>query len=426
MNLEYAVSNLSIILITTETYKVQYFIEIPSANYSHNGIIQSSNEVTLNLPNVEVSHNDDQNIKGIYLATNSDKVNVIGFHDSDSHLVSDSYYALPIIKLEDSYIHYGISVPRATAHGLPLKSSILIIGTEDNTALKLMVTQPVSINMSSTDIYLIPGILYSFVVNRLQTIYVGSPDDLSGTKIVTDRPVSVFSGHECGNVPFDVRYCNHLIEQIPPTALWGKVYYTVPLANKTSYTIKILAAYASTVVNIYCNNKMDLHRMDEGEFFNVTLSMHEYCAIHSSKEVLVVQFSHGGDEDNQFGNPMMTLVPSTNQYLNIFDFSTIRNPLHTSYNYSHYVNIVVMKQYYQPSMIYLTAGALNRSLVAEQWVPIQVNGVSEAYATQVIIPEGLAKVIHTNPAAQMMTIVYGFTTYYGSYGYVGGIRLSTG
>ena len=426
MNLGVAVSNISIILITTETYEVQYFIEVPSTNYYRNGIIPASNEVILNLPDVEVSYYDDQD-KGIYIATNSDKVNVIGFHDSDGgNIVSDSFYALPVIKLNDSYVHYGISVPRATVHSALLESSILIIGTEDNTVLKLVVTQSVNIAMNNTAIYLVPGKQYLFVVNRLQSIFIGSLDDLSGTKIVTDKPVSVFSGHECGNVPFDVRYCNHLIEQIPPTALWGKVYYTAPLVNKTSYSVKILAAYASTVVNIYCNNTIDSHRIDEGEFVNITLSTNEYCAIHSNKEVLVIQFSHGGEEDNNFGNPMMTLVPSTNQYLNVFDFSTIRDPLHTVFNYNHYVNIIVMRQYYQPSMIYLIAGGLNRSLVAERWVPIQVNSIIEAYAAQVTIPEGMAKIFHANPAAQMMTIVYGFTAYYGSYGYVGGIRLSKG
>ena len=415
---------ISVLLITTEIHPVTYSIEAPGVGYYHKGIVSAGNEVILNLPSsVEVSH--DQN-KGIYLTTSSDNVTVIG-QNLDS-ATSDSFFALPIIKLDDVYVHYGMSVPRAF-HGGAINSSILIVGTENNTMMKLTTTQSVDISVGTTTMHLIPGRQYSFVVNRLQTVYIGSVDDLSGTKVVTDRPVSVFSGHECGNVPWNLRACSHMIEQIPPVALWGKVYYTAPLANKTSFTIKVLAADDSTTVNIYYNNTMESYAINEGEFFNKTLQMKEYCAIYSNKEILVVQFSHGVDEDG-FGDPMMTLVSDTNQYSNKFDFATIRNPL--SSRYDHYVNIIVMAQYYQPNMIYLIAGGVNRSLSTQQWVPIQVNSITEAYATQVRIPEGTTHIVHTNATAQMTIMVYGFAVADG-YGHIGGfhnytesIQISTG
>ena len=415
----YAQSNISILLIITEVHPVSYSIEAPGVGYYHKGIISAGNEVILNLPSsVEVSSYHDQD-KGIYLTTSSDNVTVIGQNlDVKS---SDSFYALPIIKLDDVYVYYGMSVPKAS-HGEIINSSILIVGTENNTVMKLTTTQSVDISIGTAVIHLIPGIQYSFVVNRLQTVYIGSVDDLSGTKIVTDRPVSVFSGHKCGNVPWNVSACSHIVEQIPPTALWGKVYYTAPLVNKTSYTIKVLAANDSTTVNIYCNNTMESYVINEGEVFNKTLSMKEYCAIQSNKKLLVVQISHGAAEDFNFvyyGDPMMTLVPDTNQYLNKFEFSTIRNPVEAGFD--HYVNIIVMAQYYHPNMIYLIAGGVNRSLVTQQWVPIQVNSITEAYATQVRIPEGVTHIIHTDAAAQMMTIVYGFAVNDG-YGHIGGIN----
>jgi len=167
---------------------------------------------------------------------------------------------------------------------------------------------------------------------------------------------------------------------------------------------------------------MELHTINEGESRNKTLSMQEYCAIYSNKEVLVVQFSVGVASDNN-GDPMMTLVPSTNQYLNRFDFSTIRNPLESGYR--HHVNIIVIRKYYQPNMIYLTAEGVKRSLDTQQWIPIQVNHTIEAYATQVNILEGVTKIFHSDTTAQMMVIVYGFGIYDG-YGCVGGFCLSTG
>ena len=414
---------ISVLLMTTDISPVEYSIEIPSLTYYYNGTILPDHAVVLNLSSsVEVSSIYHQD-RGIYLTTNSNKVTVIG--QNHHHGTSETYFALPIIQLDGTYVYYGVSVPRNAVY-LSLymyNSAILIVGTENNTILQLMVTQTVNVAVGNTVTSLIPRRQYSFVINHLQTMYVRSIQDLTGTKIITNKPVSVFSGHECANVPRKVVACNHLTEQLPPTALWGKEYYTAPLANKTSYTIKILAAYNSTTINIYCNNTVESYAINEGEFHSKTMQIKQYCAVRSNKEVLVVQFSHGGDEDNQYGDPMMTLVPATNKYLNKFDFSTIRNPLR---QFLHYVNIIVMEQYYQPNMIYLIAGGVNRSLATQQWVPIQVNNTIEAYATQVTIPEGVAQVFHTDSSAQMMTIVYGFSRYDG-YGHIGGmyIRKST-
>ena len=412
-------NNISVVLITGDAHQVTYSIEAPSVGYYHNGTLSASHEVILNLSSsVQVLSHDDRD-KGIYLTASSENLTVIG--QSNQYRTSDSYFALPIIELDDPYVYYGISVPRTVVHSNPVHSSILIVGTENNTMMKLTATQSVTISIDNTPINVIPDIQYSFVVNRLQTVYIGSFDDLSGTKIVTDRPVSVFSGHECGNVPTNVTYCDHLIEQIPPTALWGKVYYVAPLANRTSYTIKVLAAYHSTTVNIYCNNTGESYTINEGQFINRISQMNQYCAIYSTKKILVVQFSHGGSEDNSYnyGDPMMTLVPATNQYLNKFHFPTTNDSLESGID--HYVNIIVMAQDYQPNMIHLIAEGVKRSLATQQWVPIQVNSITEAYATQVRIPEGINHIVHTDPAAQMTVIVYGFKERYG-YGHIGGIR----
>ena len=411
-------NNISILLITAEIYQVRYSIEAPGVGYYHSGTISAGDEVILNLPeSLAVLSIYDQD-KGIYLATSSDRVTVIG-----QNLIlqsSDSFFALPVIEIDYGYVYYGVSVSRSS---FGASSSILIVGTENNTMMKLTVTQSVNIDVGNTITTLTRGIEYSFVINRLQTIYIESREDLSGTKIVTNKPVSVFSGHQCADVPPENNaVCSYLIEQIPPTALWGKAYFTTPLANMTSYTIKTLAAYNSTNVNVYCNNSVQSYIINEGEF-NVS-QMNEYCVIYSNKKVLVFQFSHGASESNSYGAAMMIIVPATELYLDTFDFSTIRNHPFESVRFDHYVNLVVMEQYYQPNMIYLISGGVNRSLDTQQWVPIQVNNTSEAYATQVNISEGVTQIFHTDTSAQMMTIVYGFYNY-DSYGHIGGLNIST-
>ena len=414
---------ISILLSTSAMQPVEYSLVGPNLR-TRSGTVSAGNVVILNIrEDIEVTSDTDNQQKGIYLTT-SDKITVIGQNQDGQS--SDTFFALPIIKLDDPYVYYGVSVPRARS---PLarnfESSILIVGTENNTTVKVTTTRPVSHPMGD----LVPGTEHSFMINRLQTFFMGSVRDLSGTKIVTDRPVSVLSGHQCARIPSNRGRCSHLIEQIPPTELWGKIYYIAPLAaaQKSAYFIKIMAAYNSTIVNMYCNDTVESYIINEGQFINEE-SRNEYCAIYSNKEVLVVQLSRGGGganrPDREYGDPMMILVPAVNQYLNTFEFPTFQSQL-SAIEFDHYVNIIVMEQYYQPNMIYLTVGGANRSLDTQQWVPIRVNNTIEAYATQITISRGTARIFHANAEAQMMTFVYGFDRRDG-YGHFGGIHITQG
>ena len=404
----------SVLIMTNDSQPVTYYIQAPGIGFHQNGTVTADNEAIVSFPSTaEVTSHIDQN-KGIHLKTNSSNVTVIGQNILSG--TDDTFLAQPTLKLSVSkYVYYGISVPRTIVHRELLHSTVLLVGTEDNTIMTLTVTQSVAIGVGATTSDLTPGRQYSFVINRLQTVYIESLEDLTGTKIVTDKPISVFSGHECANVPYDTAACDHLVEQIPPTILWGQIYYTAPLATRRSYTIKILAAHDSTSITVNCGNLLESYVINEREFFNKTLQSQKSCAINSNKNILVVQLSHGADEDG-FGDPMMTLVPAISQYDYKFKFSTLRNVYR-----ENYVNIVVIAQYYQPDIIYLTEGKISRSLNTQHWVPITVNDVIEAYITQVNITEGVVEIVHSNLAALMTTIVYGFTRPHG-YGHPGGLN----
>lgn len=43
------------------------------------------------------------------------------------------------------------------------------------------------------------------------------------SKFVASKPICVFSGHKCSSIPTKSGLCGHMVEQIPPTAMWGKL-----------------------------------------------------------------------------------------------------------------------------------------------------------------------------------------------------------
>ena len=395
----------SIVLINSEPYPVLYLIEVPELGYTDGRVVPESTLV-INLPTSVVVHSRSDQRKGVYLKVSSDKMTVIG---QDVRIqTTTTFLALPSIQLGlTKYVYYGLVMTDASNRN----GAILVVGTEDNTTMNLTTTQPVTINVgdSATNIY--PDRQYSFELNRFQTVYIATFNDLSGTKIATDKPVSVFSGHECVFIPGTIHGCDHIAEQIPPAAVWGKVFYISPLLTRRSYTIKILAAYNLTNISLYCNDTLQFSTINEGETLVKTFTLLEYCAIYSDQNILVAQLSHGQHDDGANGDPSMIIVPAKIHYANKFSVSTIRNPAISGYQ--HYLNIIVLAQYYHPHMIHIKIGSIIRSLDAFTWVPIKVNNITEAYVLQVDIPEGVAEIIHSDPAALMATTVYGFGLYEG-------------
>ena len=409
-------SEASLVLLTAESQPVSYFVDAPGVDDYHNGTFTAGDLTIVNLNNSVVVSSNVEEDKGIYLTTTSDRVTVIGQSSSATFLSADSFLALPITNFcTVEYVYYGISVQRMAESSHPFTSMVLVVGIVDNTTMKLIVPQSVSISIDAVITEVISGIEYSFVINSLQTVLIESLEDLTGTKITTDNEVSVLSGHQGGTVPSTPSNFDHMIEQIPSVTFWGNVHYIAPLKSRMSYTIKILAAYNFTSIVIYCNDATEFLNIHEGMFINRNLSNQHFCAVHSNKSVLVVQFAHGQNKDFS-GDPMMTLVPATTQYLNKLDFTTIQS----SNDYSHYANIIVIAQYYQPSMIYMRTGGVNASLELQDWVPIIVNNVTEAYAVQVTV-EGVTHINHLNSTALMTAVVYGFTSSRG-YGHPGGLN----
>ena len=60
-----------------------------------------------------------------------------------------------------------------------------------------------------------------------------SPHDLTGTKIISNRPISVFSGSAWTSVGTEFMG-DHLVEQLIPDNNWGSDYVTAPLSTRTS------------------------------------------------------------------------------------------------------------------------------------------------------------------------------------------------
>ena len=133
-------------------------------------------------------------------------------------------------------------------------------------------------------------------------------EDLTGTFIQSNKPISVFVGHRCGQVPSGVEHCNYVVEQIPPDVTWGKKFFTVPLGlRKSGERYKIATSTrANVTVNVTCTTEGqtqsrlvisgEISRFNHLEFDTVSCSSsigecrRDFCCIETSKPAIVMMY----------------------------------------------------------------------------------------------------------------------------------------
>ena len=168
---------LQLYVSTNEPNTVSFIISSALQTFIHAGTVRSDSVAVVDIPQqyqVEITELGITN-QGIHIKAETDKkVSVYGILINSPG--GDAYTAFPCSRIEgvQEYEYYAI-----TYDGIGGESTVLFVGCEDNTS--------VTIDNSMT-----------LTLDRLQTYlhYEGfTRRDLTGAHYVSNKPISVFSGH---------------------------------------------------------------------------------------------------------------------------------------------------------------------------------------------------------------------------------------
>ena len=361
-------------------------VSIPGQGFSMPFNVVAGTVTTITLPNsVFLTTSGLILNNGIQVTALAD-VTVYGLNRQQ--YTTDAYLALPKDVLGTEYINLGYSAVLASQLG--------IVATENNTTLTI--TPAVT-----TDGHL-AGIPFNVVLNQGQTYFLKNQlNDLSGSIITSDKPVAVFGGNDCANIPVNYSACDHLVEQLPPTSSWGKNFVTVPLKTRLfGDTFRFIASTNGTSISV---NGSVVANLNRGQFFETILSLRSQ--IISSEPILVAQYSNGSSFDGVTSDPFMMLITPYEQFLNSY---TITTPA-TGFA-QNFVNVVAPAA--AVGNVRLDGVVIDPAL----FLPIGSSGFSGA---QVNLSLGS----HTLNGTTLPfgVFVYGFDSY-DSYGYPGGQSFS--
>ena len=251
--------------------------------------------------------------KGIRVQAN-DPIAVYGL--SRVTASTDAFVALPVNAIGTSYgiMSYEVTVGN---NG----SSLAVVAIQDGTEITVYNHETGSTDVINLD----EGQTYYTDVSS-----VGQ--DLTGSTVTSNYPVSVFGGDKIVNVPSGCTAADFIVEQMFPTYSWGKNFVTVPTAGRDNSgdRYRILTLDDNTVVTI---DGVDVITLNANEFYEANLL--GYNAIETSEPTLLAQFAKGQQCTGMItGDPFMMLIPPREQYLTDYTVCTVAGFL------SHYVNVV--------------------------------------------------------------------------------------
>ncbi len=330
---------------------------------------------------------------------------------SQQQYTTDAQLILPETALGNNYrIHsYGGAT---TSPFLKMGSLYSIVGVEDGTSIEINPTY----DAASGTRYVPAGEPYTITLNRGE-IYNQTLSskhylygDTSGTGIKSNKPVAVYSGHLCAFVPSGFYACDHLIEQSLPVESWGTTVLTAPLAQREKGdTFRIYSSQDNS--DIYVNDDY-VATLDAGQFREITLE--EASIIQSNKPISVTQFSNGYEFDKDeresaelYGDPFMLQVPTQEQYLSEYIFST------PQYGIQHnFINVIAK-----------SSGLTNIKLDGTIVDPALFHPIQNSSYHYAQIPVGIGshRIVSDSPVGLS---AYGFDVY-DSYGYLGGASLNS-
>ena len=382
----------------------------------------------------------DSLFKGIHIKA-EDNGRIVVFGQNEEVASNDAFLALPVISRPagSSYEYITASVYGDLGSAQQAKDSvILIIGTENDTEI---IVEPNGFSIphpfaNVTGGLYIPGTPVesrTVTIQKFQTFYLQlRGQDISGTRIIGNKPISVFSGHECANIPAGRPPCDMLIEQIAPIDTWGTEVVTIPLITRSADIIKVFASQDSTTVNV---TRTDINSgmvtsdpsftLNHNQFMELVIG--DFTLIQSNNPIGVFQFSRSFTTDNVLiSDPFMMWVPPCEQYLNSYAIApapfdpSIAGTIQGRVAYVNYTNIAVPAEYFNASMITVNNSPIN----ASEFSPIRrADNSIWGYGAQLLLDIGAQIIRHQDPNATLSVTMYGFSNQQ-SWGSAGGTGLA--
>tara|TARA_B100000508_G_scaffold24343_1_gene17491 strand:+ start:20886 stop:24494 length:3609 start_codon:yes stop_codon:yes gene_type:complete len=299
-------------------------IEVPGLGFTQNFNVTGGTTQSFALPNGALPpYNEGTHNLAVHV-TSCDSITVYAVNPGSAS--ADATVVYPKTSLGIDY-----TVLNMTGSPGDWGDAAIIVATEDNTDIEIVP----SVN---TDGGQPAGVPFTITLNQgemYQLTHNNGADDLTGTTIkgVNSNdclPFAVFSGSQCINIG-GCTACDHIYEQLLPTANLGLTYAAIPHALKNTTHYRIMATENNT--DVFIDGGL-VTTLNAGDFYQY--DNNNYSIIEGSAPIAVMQYAEGVSCGGP-GDPFQVLLYPVEQSLENITFNAFQTPLVNDY----WVNILV-------------------------------------------------------------------------------------
>ena len=258
---------------------------------------------------------------------------------------------------------------------------------------------------------------HTITLHELQSLLIINSFDLTGTKIVSNHPLTVISGHDCARIPTEYGDCDPISTQILPTVNWKNSFLLPPLTSRTNgQRYKIIVSENNTIAEIKCGTNVNeiVVLSNDGDIHQFDTNSNEYCTVLTRNPSYVVEYGFGREYlSDGYGDPLLMTIPPLDQYIHSVTFSSFVTVLK-----NYYSILVPNDQYFNQTYLH------NGFTLTPTWTTIYYpNGSIAGYGYSAQF-SGTVTISHTNINGQIGVTVYGFLDDV-AYGYAAGMKLNS-
>ncbi len=374
-------------------------VAIPGESFTQGFTVTPGGVSQVTLPSTsEIDTSDGVEEKGIHVTAGSP---VAVYVVSDGEYTTDGYTGLPMDALGTSYtvLAYGDSAAGESEFSVVASQNHTIVTITPSARGGDTATRPA-------------GTPYTVTLNEGQEYQLQAfayPEDLTGTKITSSAPVSVYGGNSCAYIPSGSGACDYVVEENPPESSWGSSFLTEPLKGRSGGDYFSMVADQNNT-HVYLNGGLVATLNADEHYAQEVVGASEFTA---DNPIELAQFANGlqyaGIRDD---DPMMMAVVPTSEFETGYTISTPVNSF-TSFP-DNYVNLVV------PMCAVGSVTVDGAAVPTSEFQPIGSSGFEGAE-------------LETTPGSHVISAggarfgayAYGFS-YADAYGYAGGYSVVPG
>lgn len=221
---------------------------------------------------------------------------------------TDMTYLHDIDSLGTEFYHMGMGA----GHGKG--SQLTLVASQDNTQVEITPTVNTLTGQTA-------GTPFTVTLNAGQTVmYNGGTGDLTGSKVVSDKPIALFGGNQCTNIPAGVSACDHIVSQLPSVDNYSKSWALseTPNSGTAGNLVRVLASQDNTQVAL---NGVVVATINAGEFHEIP-TLNDGGIVETDKPALLGQYQKGQGATLMNSDPAFSFITGTDQWLDEYVLST--------------------------------------------------------------------------------------------------------